>query len=274
MSVSRLNSLLIALAFVLSGIVLLLFNLHLLGAYQTTLRLVLTSLFALGGLGFGTSFFASRQNWWRLIPAWTLLALALIAYLNLSGQATGEITAALLFVGLALAFGHVYWLNRLEHWWALMPGGFMLVLSAVIVLSRQVTRLDLLGALLFIGLGLVFGLVYALGDRQRHWWALLPGTILVLFGLFFLSATTTNPNLLLRWWPLALVIIGPLIGWWGARQTPTNRLEIHAAKSRSARNSALTNKALPEGKGSAGALGEYTRPAPGASVEILPDQDR
>lgn len=274
MSAGRLNSLFIAVAFVLSGIVLLLFNLHLLGAYQNILRWVLTSLFALGGLGFLGSFFVSRQNWWRLIPAWTLLALAAMADLNLSGQAAGEITAALLFVGLALAFAHVYLLNRTEHWWAIMPGGFMLVLSAVIVLSRQVARLDLLGALLFIGLGLVFGLV-VLGDRQRHWWALLPGTILVLFGLFLLSATTANPNLLLRWWPLALVIIGPLIGWWGARPVAADRLEVNVARKRNAKNMASRDpQSTAEGKASVGTLGEYTRPAPGASVEVLPDQER
>jgi hypothetical protein len=74
---------------------------------------------------------------------------------------------------------------------------------------------------------------------------------------------------------LALVLIGPLLGWWGARQPAGNRLEVHAKRGRNPKNIASgDNKSTPEAKTYAGTLGEYTRPAPGASVEVLPEQER
>jgi drug/metabolite transporter (DMT)-like permease len=267
MSDYRLNGLLWAIGLVASGVLILLFNFDVLGGDPPVARYGLAAAMALGGLGFFAAFLASRHNWWRLIPGWTLLALAGMVYIGTLANASPTLTAALLFLGLALAFGHVYLLRRDEHWWAIIPGGFMLVLGLVIVLS-DILPLQMLGALLFAGMGLVFCLLYLLGDRRRQWWTLIPGAVLLIFGLFVLAQDGEGSNPLIRWWPLLLVLLGLGIGWRQTRPSPAEKLTVNTApRPASVPHSATSAPLLPE----RGTLGEYTHPAPGASVEVLPD---
>lgn len=272
MSAYRLNSLLAALGFVTSGVVLLLFTLDALGSYQRLAQLILAVLLAGGGIGFFVAYFVTHTNWWQLIPAWTLLSLSVMVYASLPAATPGTRSAALLFGGLALAFAHVYLLNRREYWWAIMPGGFMLVLSLVILLSELIQPLNVLGAILFIGMGLVFGLIYLLGDRYQQWWAVLPGIILLTFGLFLLLSTAAGPNQFARWWPLVLILAGLWVGWRGTNSAGREKLEVHTV-TRRPRTAALSTNSPVADPGNAGRLGDYTRPAPGASVEVLPDPD-
>jgi CPA1 family monovalent cation:H+ antiporter len=115
----------------------------------------------------------------------------------------GQLIAALLFAGLALAFAHIFLLAPAENWWAILPGGFLAVLGVVIALSGWVQSLQMLGAVLFGGLGLVFLAVVAAGlwasgqevkgltaDARKHarevWRMLsyvLNGLVFVLLGL-------------------------------------------------------------------------------------------
>lgn len=268
MSNPRLPTFLLALGLVTSGVVLLLFTLDALGSYQPAAQLILSVALAIASISFFVAYVTARTNWWRLIPAWTLLALGGMVFSTPAVNLAGTRPAALLFGGLALAFTHIYLLNRTEHWWAIMPGGFMWVLSLVIFLSAWLESLNILGALLFMGMGLVFGLVYLLGDRYRQWWAVLPGTILVAFGLFVLFAANVGPTAFARWWPVLLILSGLWIGWRGARPPARDRLEVHTTP---ARRPSLTSPQPSSAKGNTGTLGDYTRPAPGASVEVLPD---
>ncbi|GIV76006.1 hypothetical protein FKZ61_018300 [Litorilinea aerophila] len=270
MSDYRLNALFWSIGLILAGVILLLFNLQLLAAYEPTVQYVLAGGLALGGLGFMASHLSTRENWWRLIPGWTLLALALMVYLSTLEGIRRPVTAAFLFLGLALAFGHIYLLNRREHWWAIIPGGFMLVVSAVIALSAYVSRAETLGTVLFVGMGLVFFALYLLSERTRQWWALIPGSILVLFGFFVFTLDGGSENVAARWWPALLIIVGAGIGWHTLRRgrTRRERLTVHTAP-RSPRTGSISS----ERGGTGGVLGEYTHPAPGASVEVLPDEE-
>ena len=58
-----------------------------------------------------------------------------------------------------------------------------LVLAVVVGASSWVTTTELLAALLFVGLGLVFFLLYLLDQKRRQWWALIPGSVLLVFGV-------------------------------------------------------------------------------------------
>lgn len=266
----RLNGLLWAAGLVIGGLVILLFNFDLLGADRPEVRLFVAGGLALAGTVFFGAFVAARQHWWRLIPAWTLLALAGMVLLNTLGWASAVVQGALLFVGLALAFAHIYLLNRTEHWWAIIPGGFMLVLGGAVALSEQ-APLTLLGGLLFAGMGLVFGLVYLLGDRRRQWWALVPGAILVIFGLFVFARDAEYGAGLLRWWPLLLVVLGLYVGWQATRRSPPERLAIQATPATLGHRGNVSQP--PAGTPPKnGTLGEYSQPAPGTSVEVLSDE--
>ncbi len=279
---SRLNWFLWAIGLALAGLVLLGFNFGLLEHYQPLTQYVATGVFALAAAGFFGGYTAKPANWWRLIPGWTLLALAAMAFLSVQPAVSSRLAAAVLFLGLALAFGHIYIVNRRDNWWAIIPGGFMLVVSLVTGLSALVERLETLGAALFVGMGLVF-FALALALRTRgQWWPLIPGAVLVWFGLFIFMPAGEEAHAVLRWWPLLLVLTGLGMGWRALTQrTQAEKMAVNVAPGNPAgASSAVTppaRSATPTGaivEAEGGILGAYSQPAPGASVEVLDDDDQ
>ncbi|MBX3050227.1 MAG: hypothetical protein KF753_02065 [Caldilineaceae bacterium] len=258
-------------AFVLGGLGLLLYNLGTFTAWEPYLQYVLAGLLGLASIGFFASYFSQTSNWWRLIPAWTLLALAGMVYLTTVQSLDQRVTAGLLFVGQALAFAHIYLLDRDERWWAVIPGGFMLVLGGVIALSSRTENPDTLGTLLFVGLGGVFFLLYLLGRRARLWWALIPGVVLVVFGLFLFSVERSQENVFLAWWPVLLLLFGLFLGWRAtARKPGKEKLTVNSASNLSRHGTAKSGASSASGPPR---LGEYKGPAPGATVDVLADPD-
>lgn len=271
MSDRQVSLLVWAVALVVVGVVLLLFNLGVLARYEPTAQYIVAGLLGVAGFSTLVSYFWRRDQWWRLMPGWTLLALAGMVMVSLDETMPRPYIAATLFVGLALAFTNLYFVNRAEHWWAIIPGGFMLVLAVVIGLTVSITRLETLGAILFAGMGLVFALVYLLAGARRHWWALIPAGVLLFFATVTYSVDNGVQNALLRWWPAAFVVIGAGVAFFSATTqsvTPT-KLSVNVAPKMTA---SLSPPALNSG-GKAAQLGEYSQPAPGASVEVLPERE-
>ena len=270
----RLNTLIWSGALILFGALLLLFNFDLFSGFEPIAQLVLAALLAAGACAFFLAYFASNGDWARLIPAWTLLALAGMVVMSTIDRFSPSAIAALLFLGLSAAFSNIYLLRRSDHWWAIIPGGFMAVIGTVIWLSSTITKAETLATVLFVGMGLVFFLIYAIGDRGRQWWALVPGSVLIIFGLFIFTLDTVQAGErgsdLLRWWPLLLIGFGFAIGAGNMRRAPRQKLSVNSApKSRPARGRSQE----PEESGKSHQPGEYTRPAPGSTIEILPDPD-
>lgn len=212
------SALLWAIGLIVGGAFLLVWTLGLLTGYEPWAQVILAILLISVGAGFFSGFFAAQTNatragWWRFIPAWTMVALAVMVLLSTLDPSPVQLIAALLFWGLAAAFLHIYLLQRLEHWWALIPGGFMLVLGGVIFLTAYINTITILGALLFTGMGGVFFALYALSGAARQWWSLIPGSVLVIFGIFVLISAIEGNAQLMRWWPLLIVLIGLGILW-------------------------------------------------------------
>ncbi|MGL4649105.1 MAG: hypothetical protein ACRC1H_06840 [Caldilineaceae bacterium] len=258
---------------VAGSLLLLIYNLDLLRRFEPLSDYIVAGALALSGAAVFASLATSPQAWWRLIPGWTLIALAAMVLLARTGA--GRWVAALLFAGLAVAFVNIYLLNRRDQWWALLPGGFLAVLGLVIGLSNSVASLELLGAVLLGGLGLVFLLLGAVGGPQSRYWAQIPGSILLLFGFFVLTLGADNANgepaFWVRWWPLAPLLLGLLIGWRALATPPASeRLVVNRAPSRTALRDATPSADDPPVQRQS--LGEYTVPAPGASVQLLSDE--
>jgi hypothetical protein len=255
------NLLVWAIVLVFLGVALLFFNLGVLARYEPTAQYIVAGLLAVGGFSALVSYFWRRDQWWRLMPGWTLLALAGMVLLSLDATLPRAYIAATLFMGLALAFANLYIVNRAEHWWAIIPGGFMLVLAGVIALTTIIVRIETLGAILFVGMSIVFALVYLLAGARRHWWALIPAGVLLLLGLLTYLVDNEAQTALLRWWPAALIVLGAGVALFATtRRTAPEKLSVNVARPMSSVNRPAQ-------------LGEYTQPAPGASVEILPDLD-
>ena len=289
MNIHRTNTWLWSAGLMVGGLVLLLFNLNGLARFEPLAQYILGGLTFAGGLGFFAGFIAAPTHWWRLIPGWTLLALALMIVATTLPAVGPQLTAALLFVGLAAAFAHIYLLRRHDNWWAIIPSGFMLVLAAVIVLSSTIARVETLGAILFSGLGAVFLALYLVTGRNTQWWALIPAAALLIFGLFIFTLSDAlggERNDLLRWWPVLLIALGIAVGWWAARTPPARRdIEINRAPAlrapaaeeppeKSPRSPlARWRRARQPASTAHERLGDYSRPAPGSSVQVFSDPD-
>jgi hypothetical protein len=269
MTEPRLRAITWSFALISSGVLLLLFEFGFLTPFAPLLQYILAGLFVFGAILFFGAFARTPTEWWRVIPGWTLLALA--GVLVLSTLAVDQRwLGATVFAGLALAFTHIYLTDRAGRWWALIPGGFLCVLGVVIGVSAWGIPVEGLALLLFGGLGSVFFLLFLL--HRRQWWAVLPGGVLVVFAA--LAAVRSNDSQvtpLLRWWPLLLVGAGLMTALQARRRPAPDRLQINAAPARRQRTKPATPPDRRAAPPRTTALGEYVQPAPGATVEVLPE---
>jgi hypothetical protein len=158
-------------------------------------------LFAAGGLFFLYMLINNRENWWAAFPAFTLLGLAASSFLPDSLEAYDGLV---FFAGLSAGFWWVYFSSTNEHWWAIIPAGVLLTLGIVSVVDN-VSAVSDTGGLFFLGLGLTFILVAVLPGGSGRSWALIPGTILLVFGALLGTPLSGFTEYL---WPAALIILG------------------------------------------------------------------
>lgn len=157
-------------------------------------------IFAAGGLIFLYMLINNREYWWAAFPAFTLLGLAASSFLPDSLHAYDGLA---FFAGISLGFWWVYFTNT-ERWWAIIPAGVLLTLGLVSSVSEVSGGMET-GGLFFMGLGLTFILVAILPGGSGRSWALIPGTILLLFGALLGTPYRGITNYL---WPAVLIILG------------------------------------------------------------------
>jgi hypothetical protein len=87
------------------------------------------------GLSFWVVFLSRPERWWAIIPGGTLLTLAAVAFADDWFQS--EVTGAILFFGLAITFGLLYFVPtpRGRMTWALIPAGGLMLLGLMVSLS-------------------------------------------------------------------------------------------------------------------------------------------
>lgn len=176
-----------AILLIVVGILLLLQNL---GILVSVVALIWSLIFGIGGLIFLYMFLANRTQWWAIIPGFALLGLAALIALDEFLPRVGDALGGTIFLGgIGLAFWVIYFLNR-EHWWAVIPGGVMFTVALVAGLDSVFEGAET-GGVLFLGLGLTFGLLSLLPTPQgRMRWALIPAAVLLVMGLLITAATT------------------------------------------------------------------------------------
>lgn len=184
---------------------------------------------------FLVAFALDRTNWWALIPAWVLIAIAVI--ISFAGRVAGELVGGLVMWAVALPFFVVYLRNR-GHWWALIPALILAALGTLIPLEEVVGG-DWIGTFIMLAIALPFLAVY-LHDRSR-WWALIPAFVLTAVGVLiplsqraqgewvgaFVMFAVALPFLVVylvsarNWWAIIpagiLTTLGLVVGVLGAR---------------------------------------------------------
>ncbi len=161
--------------------------------------------FGVAGLAFVAWLFVDRRRWWAIIPGLTLLGLAgVIVVSMLTPEGNGGWAGAVFLGAIGLSFVIVYIMRR-DFWWALIPAGALLTLALVALSTSFMTGLES-GALLFIGLGVTFGIVALVPTPDgRMTWALIPAGILGVMGILIALALGSLLNYV---WPIALIIVG------------------------------------------------------------------
>jgi hypothetical protein len=141
-------------------------------------------IFSLLGAGFFFSFlFEDKRSWWALIPGISLLWITLVILIGWIApsikQQWGE---AIVFAGIAISFFVVYLIDR-NQWWAIIPAGVVLSLSAVAGLDKYWTDRESGGVFIF-GLGLTFMVLAILPKKAgKMAWAWIPSFVLMIIGM-------------------------------------------------------------------------------------------
>jgi hypothetical protein len=137
--------------FVLLGMTLLIFNDQ--NEFMTSAQAGALVLFSLG-LPFLLIYLVDRRMWWALIPGGVLTVLALITVLS-GRELSGQVTAAVIFFGLAIVFALVRFTTRSNPYmgWATWVA-ILLAVSGALVLITGPQAAAITGPVILIGLGL------------------------------------------------------------------------------------------------------------------------
>jgi hypothetical protein len=187
---------------ILLGVGTLLSNLNILPWDITTMQWFWLLVFGGAGVAFVVVYLTNRENWWAVIPGFTLIGLAVLISDILPDN--GDIGGAIFLGMIGLSFWVIYAQKR-DFWWAIIPGGVLVSLALMILFSGVLSG-TAAPAILFLGMGITFGLVYLLPNgEERMRWALWPAFILGIMGLMFTLGASGLAGYL---FPVALILFG------------------------------------------------------------------
>ena len=96
-------------------------------------------------------FLRNRSQWWALIPAYVLVAVALMNWLMETGILTDLLVPGYVMFAIAIPFFVVYGRNT-KQWWALIPGGILAIIGIAFFIAEAAVQY--IGAVLLVITGL------------------------------------------------------------------------------------------------------------------------
>ena len=156
-----------------------------------------------GGVIFLTLWLSERAQWWPLIPGGILASWGVAALLGKLGLSATLVSLVGMF-GSAAGFLAIYWMDRKENWWALIPAGVFVLVGIASVIGTAVGE-DWTGSFVLWGIAAVFAVLY-LRDRSQFW-PLIPAGVLAVVG-FGVSPLATSAWFL---FPTLLIVAGVLL---------------------------------------------------------------
>lgn len=190
---------------ILLGVLILLSNLNVIPWTIDTMQWFWLVVFGGAGVAFLAVFFSNRENWWAVIPGFTLLGLAILIS-NIIPTAYSDIGGGVFLGMIGLSFWVIYLLRR-DFWWAIIPAGVLTTLAVVAMTADTIGGMPT-GALFFLGLGATFLLVYFVPTPEgRMHWAIWPAGILGVMGILLTLGMEGFGQYI---FPAALIILG---GW-------------------------------------------------------------
>lgn len=145
----------------------------------------------------------NREHWWALIPSFILFAIALMLLLTTLNVLGDDLIAPFILYAIAIPFLVVYFRNKKENWWALIPAYAMIVIGTMVgLIETRILGDMLIPAYIMLAIALPFFVVYF--RNRENWWALIPGGIMAFIGLGFLLSEPVGRFFV----PAALIVTG------------------------------------------------------------------
>lgn len=162
---------------------------------------------AAGGAFLYTFLTRIHERWWAAIPGFTLLGLAAtIFYSRFAPPILSGMTGVIFLGSIGAGFLAIFVTNP-RQWWAIIPGGALFTVAGVAAVDALPFSFLNPGSVLFVGLGLTFGLLGLLSTylNQELRWAYIPAAIMLVLGLVVMTPFVGA----IAWlWPLALIAAG------------------------------------------------------------------
>jgi hypothetical protein len=188
------------------GVITLLQSLGIMDLQGSTWAVVMGAIFAAAGAVFIYVFLADRKQWWALIPGCSLIGLAGVIILPMIPGFPGGLAPSFFLGMIGVSFWIIYLIDH-ENWWAIIPGGALFSIAALIGVSQYYAMAGV--GVMFLGLAITFGLVALLPTGEaKNRWAWIPALVLLVMALFFGFMDSTYGIYV---WPVALIIGGAVV---------------------------------------------------------------
>ena len=171
-------------------------------------ELAVSMIFFAGGVSLLLSHFLNNKQVWSLILGCAGIFIGAAIFIEETHLFQSEATGMLLFIIIGIVFLGML-KNGRKNWWAIIPGGFCLILAGHILLDMTLIYADHLhGVLFFTGIGLIFGVIWLLKNEAHQLdWAKYPGAVgFVMAALVLFAADEHNGAKVI--FPLLLIILG------------------------------------------------------------------
>jgi hypothetical protein len=203
------TSFLIGLFLILIGA---LFLLHTTGLFWLDEEITVSIVFFSAGLVFLIAYFFFKKPVWALIFGGIGVFIGSAIFINESRILPDEAIGIILFILAGLIFLTGLRQGK-KNWWVLIPGGFCFVLAAHILIDMSWHIPNSYHSVVFFGgLGLIFGIIYLLRDKNYDLgWAKYPSIILFIVAGISLLAVDVRDWFSRLVFPLILIGAGSLI---------------------------------------------------------------
>ena len=196
------------------------------------------------GLGALILYLTDRSDWAILIPTFVLWAAAGLAGLVALDVLRDEAIAVYVLVALTLPLLTIFLRDRTK-WWTLVPA-YVLLAEALFVGLIGLGVLDglLVAAYVLFAIAIPFFVVYA--RNRRKWWALIPGGILAVVALSFLSVELDT----IHYCPFPLLhVLGWIVMRDGEKRKATQRGQHKQGRALALDRRSLDDPRHPRGPG-------------------------
>ncbi len=143
-------------------------------------------------------YFADRARWPALIPAFLLMAISVVIFLEeVLRVRSGSLPGILVVLAIAAPFYVLYAADTARRWWALIPAYFMTALAGIVFLEAVLSLPEALtGTYVMFAIALPFLYVYV--RSPRRWWALIPAYVMMaIAGIILLDEIFRAPESLI-----------------------------------------------------------------------------